>query len=130
MFALVVSNTSEIGVDLELCQDRRNLAGIVEKCFSVAESSYWNSLPDELKTRMFFRFWVRKEAFVKAVGRGIALGLNYCEIDTLNQDRFLTIPDSYGLASDWKIINIPFGGEGVCAVVMKNQDFRYKQTRL
>lgn len=130
MFVVAVSNTGDIGVDLELCQARKSLAGIVEKCFSVAEGLYWNSLPDELKTSMFFRFWVRKEAFVKAVGRGIALGLNYCEIDPLNQDKFLSIPDSYGLASDWKIINIPFESKSVCAVVMKNKDFNYKQTSL
>lgn len=130
MFVVVVSNACDVGVDLEICRVRTNLPGIVEKCFSETESLYWNALSDELKTDMFFRFWVRKEAFVKAVGRGIALGLNYCEINPLNQNLFLSIPESYGLASDWKIVEIPIEEQSVCAVVMKNLDFRYKQTKL
>ena len=130
MFAVAISNTGEIGIDLEIARARQNLPAIVKKCFSETEGLYWNALPDELKISMFFRFWVRKEAFVKAVGRGIALGLEHCEVDPLYQDRFLNIPGNYGLASDWKIIDIPFDDQSFCAVVMKNRNFRYKKTRL
>lgn len=130
MFVIAISNTGEIGVDLEIARARQNLSGIVKKCFSKSESLYWNALPDAQKIALFFRFWVRKEAFVKAVGRGIALGLNHCEVDPLDQNNFLSIPNSYGSPSDWKIIDIPFKEQAVCAVVMKSQDFRYKKTRL
>ena len=64
----------DIGVDIETCKPRKNLAGLVEKCFAEEEQHYWRQLPEPEQLQTFYRFWTRKEAFVKAVGRGIALG--------------------------------------------------------
>ncbi len=126
-FAIVVSNCSEVGVDIEQCKKRKSLQALVEKCFSDQEANYWNALPEEQKTGMFFRFWVRKEAFVKAVGRGIGLGLNQCSINPEKLNSFTLIPEDYGLASDWKITNVPLDNDKVCAIVSKNIKFNYKQ---
>lgn len=129
-FVLAVGNVGEMGIDLEQARDRMNMSGLVKKCFSDEESVYWHSLPEIQKTDMFFRFWVRKEAFVKAVGRGIALGLEHCNVDMESQACFLNIPEAYGLASDWKIWDIQLKQEDVCALVTKNLKFDYKQTEL
>ena len=126
-FVLAVGNVGDMGIDLEQHRDRKNLSGLVAKCFSEEESIYWNSLSDMQKTQMFFRFWVRKEAFVKAVGRGIALGLEQCVVDPNNQACFLNIPAAYGLASDWKIVDIQLKQEDICALVTKDLEFDYKQ---
>lgn len=123
---VVVSNLGNVGIDLELKKERKNQTALVDKCFSATEIWYWNTLSEADKTYMFYRFWVRKEAFVKAVGRGIALGLNQCVVNPLKQDCFLSIPASYGLASDWQIIDIPLAQEALCAVVTKSMKFEYK----
>lgn len=125
-FIVVVSNLVDVGIDLELKKERKNQTALVDKCFSATERWYWHALSEEHKTRMFYRFWVRKEAFVKAVGRGIALGLNQCVVNPLKQDCFLSIPATYGLTSDWKIIDIPLAQEILCAVVIKGMKFEYK----
>jgi 4'-phosphopantetheinyl transferase len=129
-FVLAVGNVGEMGIDLEQARDRMNMSGLVKKCFSDEESVYWHSLPEIQKTDMFFRFWVRKEAFVKAVGRGIALGLEHCNVDLESQAYFLNIPEDYGLASDWRIWDIQLKQEDVCALVTKNLEFDYKKTEL
>jgi len=129
-FVLAVGNVGDMGIDLEQHRDRKNLSGLVGKCFSEEESIYWHSLSDMQKTQMFFRFWVRKEAFVKAVGRGIALGLEHCVVDPESQACFLNIPAAYGLASDWKIVDIQLKQEDICALVTKNLEYDYKQTEL
>ena len=87
-FVIAVSNCTEVGVDIEQCKYRKSLSVLVEKCFSNTEITFWNALPEEEKTQMFFHFWVRKEAFVKAVGRGIGVGLNQCSIDPENQKKY------------------------------------------
>lgn len=129
-FVVVVSNIGEVGVDIEHHRKRKNLSALVKKCFSEEEIVYWSCLSEEHKTRMFFRFWVRKEAFVKAVGRGIALGLDQCIINPQDQACFLDIPEKYGLVSDWKILDVSLDHDDICAVVTKNQDFKYKQMAL
>jgi 4'-phosphopantetheinyl transferase len=129
-FVLAVGNIGDMGIDLEKHRDRTNMPGLVEKCFSDEERIYWHALPDMQKTDMFFRFWVRKEAFVKAVGRGIALGIERCVVDPESQAFFLNIPEAYGLASDWKILDIPLKQDDICALVTKDIEFDYKQTEL
>jgi len=126
-FVLAVNNAGEIGIDLEQSKKRKSISGLVEKCFSETESLYWNALPEELKTKSFYHFWVRKEAFVKAVGRGIVLGLNQCVVNPEDQSGFLSIPEAYGLASNWTIIDVALD-EGICAVVTKSMEFEYKQS--
>jgi len=129
-FVVAVGNVGDMGIDLEQHRNRKNMSGLVKKCFSDEESVYWHALPEMHKTDMFFRFWVRKEAFVKAVGRGIALGLERCVVNPDNQTCFLNIPEAYGLAADWKILDIALKQEDICALVTKDFEFDYKQTEL
>ncbi len=129
-FVIAVTNVSEIGIDLEQPRQRINLSGLVDKCFSIEEKAYWQSLPVDRQVTMFYHFWVRKEAFVKALGRGIALGLNQCVVNPERQNRFLSIPENCGLASDWKIVDVSITDEECCALVMKDMDFDYKQTKI
>lgn len=129
-FAIAVSNCGDVGIDLEQYRDRSNLQGLVEKCFSDHEQHYWQDLSKQQKVIMFYRFWVRKEAFVKAVGRGIALGLDQCNVNPQNQSQFLSIPDGHGLAEDWKIVDVTLEQDDVCAVVIKDMEFTYKQIEL
>ena len=127
-FVVAVGNVGDMGIDLEQHRNRKNLVGLVKKCFSNEESIYWHSLSEIQKTQMFFRLWVRKEAFVKAVGRGIALGLEHCVVNPESQAYFLNIPEAYGLASDWKIVDIQLEQEDICALVTKNLEFDYNLT--
>jgi len=127
---IAVSNCGEIGVDIEQYKKRAGFLGLVDKCFSVEEKQYWLSLSEDQKVKMFYRLWVRKEAFVKAVGRGVALGLIRCVVNPKKQTHFMRIPEGYGLVMDWKIVDVVLNKEDVCAVVMKDSEFCYRQTEL
>jgi len=110
-----------LGVDIEVCKPRSSLAGLVDKCFAEEESTYWNTLPEAQKTLAFYRFWTRKEAFVKATGHGISLGLNQCVINPENQAEFLRVPSEYGQASTWHVQDIALG-QGVCSALVTDKD--------
>ena len=129
-FVIAVSDTGDVGIDIEQYRDKKSISGLVKKCFSKVEQDYWNNLSEQQKNIMFYRFWVRKESFVKAVGRGIALGLDQCIINPEEQDYFLEIPSEYGQASSWRIIDVPIDDNSPCAVVISNKPVKYKQTRL
>ncbi len=100
---IAIGQNCQLGVDIERCKPRINLSALAHKCFAPEELRYWLQLPEAEKTLAFYRFWTRKEAFVKATGRGIALGLDKCVINPENQCEFLTIPVDYGHISTWKI---------------------------
>jgi len=111
----------QLGVDMECCKPRGGLLGLVDKCFAEEESAYWHELPEAQKTVGFYRFWTRKEAFVKATGRGIGLGLNQCVVNPENQSGFLRVPADYGQASMWHALDIALG-QGVCATLVTDKD--------
>ncbi len=129
-FIIAVSNCTEVGIDIELCVPRKRLAALARRCFSVIEIDYWNALPKYQQQIAFFRFWVRKEAFVKAVGRGLALELNRCSINPEQQNQFTSIPANYGLATDWQVIEIPAKGAVFGAIVTKAIHFKYRSQKL
>ena len=66
----------EIGVDIE--RIRPDLAGmdIAERFFSPTEVAALGRVPDADRTKAFFNCWTRKEAFIKAKGLGVFLGLH------------------------------------------------------
>ena len=107
--AVAIAYDCELGVDIESCRPRLNLAALVNKCFADEEKNYWQQLPEPHKMQAFYRFWTRKEAFVKATGRGIALGLKQCVVNPENPAEFLRIPGGYGKSSEWLIQDIAMG---------------------
>jgi 4'-phosphopantetheinyl transferase len=90
---IAVSNTP-VGIDIERIKPRKSFAGLVKKYFALSEQNYWFALPENEKLTAFYDFWTRKEAVVKGIGRGIALGLNRCEIDVNQPNNFLNLPIS------------------------------------
>jgi 4'-phosphopantetheinyl transferase len=110
----------QLGVDMEYLKPRNSLAGLVDKCFAEEENVYWSALPDTQKLTEFYRFWTRKEAFVKATGRGIALGLNHCVINPESPEIFLRVPADYGPASIWSVHDLDLG-QGVCGALVTDK---------
>jgi 4'-phosphopantetheinyl transferase len=118
---VAIADKCELGVDIERCKPRKNLAALVDKCFAEEEKNHWQQLPESQQTQAFYRFWTRKEAFVKATGKGIALGLKQCVSNPLNPTELLRIPDGHGLAKEWLISDIDLG-EPICgALVAKSK---------
>lgn len=67
---------SEIGVDIEQTQRRNNALGIAQHFFADAEVEALQALPESSQRQHFFRYWTLKEAYLKARGEGIFIGLD------------------------------------------------------
>ena len=103
---IAVTRETAVGVDIEWIKPRSSLAGLVQRCCSEREARYWDSLPEVQQVKLFYQFWTRKEAFVKAVGRGIALGLSEVELNLERDGYFLALPAGCGLCEDWRVVDI------------------------
>jgi 4'-phosphopantetheinyl transferase len=69
-----------IGVDIEVWRPLRDEAAVVRRFFSPTEVAAYEALQPALRTRGFFQCWTRKEAYVKAVGRGLGLPLDSFDV--------------------------------------------------
>jgi 4'-phosphopantetheinyl transferase len=66
----------ELGVDLEFIGRRRDVAGIARHFFSPNEVTTLTALPADERLAAFYRCWTRKEAYIKACGRGLKMRLD------------------------------------------------------
>ena len=84
---LAFAHAREVGVDVEQIRAMPSGDRIAERYFTAAESARLRSVPPERRDEAFFDCWVRKEAFVKAVGQGVSFGLNRFELPVTADDR-------------------------------------------
>jgi len=122
-------STETVGIDIEVIRQRSGFAGLVNKCFAPQEILYWQALPEQDKRTSFYRFWTAKEAFVKAQGRGIALGLNKVELAAECPIRLIKIPEQYGNVKHWSLCELKLGNELCASVCVKNQQIPLQQIK-
>jgi 4'-phosphopantetheinyl transferase len=73
---LAVSQSREIGVDIEQENPRTETLGIASSYFHGPEFEAIRDAPLELRTATFFRYWAAKEAVLKAEGVGLHAALD------------------------------------------------------
>jgi 4'-phosphopantetheinyl transferase len=69
-----------VGVDVERIRTEFAGEAVARRFFSPAEVEDLLRLPDAQRVQGFFNCWTRKEAYVKAHGQGISLGLSTFEV--------------------------------------------------
>ena len=77
---LAVSLDAEIGVDVEHIRADFASEDIARRYFSRAEVEVFNALPPEERVAAFFRCWTRKEAYIKAIGKGFSQSLSAFDV--------------------------------------------------
>lgn len=120
---IAVANFADIGIDVETIKARPSLDSLAKRCFSPRELAGWRQLPLDQQLQCFYRLWTKKEAFVKAVGRGIALGLELCELELEAGGQLLAIPADYGAVLAWQVTELPVSPEVGAALVTKRCPF-------
>lgn len=84
-YALIALGVQELGVDVEYLSKDFNFIEILPTVFSAPEISV--VLTAENKNKTFYKLWTRKEAIVKATGKGI--DDNLVEIDVLDEAEYI-----------------------------------------
>ncbi len=69
-----------LGVDLEEVRELEDMENVARLIFTGKEFDFWKALDPTKRKRLFFSGWTRKEAFVKAMGRGLSYSLQEFEV--------------------------------------------------
>lgn len=70
----------EVGVDVEFLKPMPDAEEIGERFFSIPEREVLHRVPADRKEVAFFNAWTRKEAYLKAVGEGLAVALDSFDV--------------------------------------------------
>lgn len=86
----IVALGNEVGIDIQYHEENIYLSEIINSVFSETEMLYFLRLNESQKRLFFFDIWVKKEALLKADGRGLSYELNRIDLLAPNvQDTFL-----------------------------------------
>ena len=77
---LGVALDAELGVDVEHIRADFASEDIAQRYFSRAEVEAFNALPPDERVAAFFRCWTRKEAYIKAIGKGLSQALDAFDV--------------------------------------------------
>jgi len=95
-----------IGVDIEFIRDNFDHVSIAERFFSKKENTDLLALPPKEQLHAFFNCWSRKEAFIKAIGKGIFFALDKFSVEISNKQEGplqLQITDPEFNADNWSL---------------------------
>lgn len=108
-----------VGVDLEQKRDRPNIAGIARRFFSPAERERLLALPAAAQPDAFYHVWACKEAYIKAEGVGLGLGLGNFDVNAdpgQPAGLLATRPDA-ARAAQWTMTAVPIDPGYAAALV-------------
>jgi 4'-phosphopantetheinyl transferase len=87
-----------VGVDVEDVGRHTDLS-IAGRFFSPAEADLVSTAPEAEKRALFFDIWTLKEAYIKAVGKGLSIPLNSFSFSVNESDIQITFSDTVRSAS-------------------------------
>ncbi len=93
LVACAVCRAHPIGVDVEIIEPARATAGIAERFFSRAETAELATLKGNDRVGRFFKIWTLKEAYIKAHGRGMRVGLGNFSVELAERSVGISFAD-------------------------------------
>ncbi len=122
---IAVSKGQEVGVDLERIRSDVEVAKLSERYFTTSEHATIMQLTQEQRAARFFRYWVAKEAVLKAQGIGLR-ALSQCEIlmaaDGVGAE--VHVPVGSPLQDNWRIRFLSCGEGWEAAVAAQGMDWK------
>ena len=116
--ALFAIADREIGIDIERLNQTSDLGRVAAHFFAPDESAAFEQLTGFERTRFFYGTWVRKEAYLKATGRGLSIDPSRVKV----QAGEITVEEATGaLRSEtcYEVHDVAGIDEHVAAVVIR-----------
>jgi len=106
---LGLSMSGEIGVDIEKVRTNIEALAISRHYFFGSERDAIEATSEAQRHDMFFRYWVAKEAVLKAQGIGLGFPLDRFRVDFLADGTTAHIEsfDAVALRNDWRVRLLP-----------------------
>lgn len=116
----------EVGIDVEQIRPDFAEEPIAKRFFSPAEAAVFSDLAVDEKKEAFFSCWTRKEAFIKATGKGVSFGLDNFEV-SLVPDKpaaLLSVKGDKKEARRWSLKSLEIQPGYKAALAVEGHDWR------
>ena len=121
MALYAITRKMEVGVDVERVRSDVDYEEIAERFFSANEVAILRTMPTEKKLDAFYTCWTRKEAYIKAHGKGLSLPLDSFDVSFAPWEPsiLLITKDEARESSHWRLLDLKPGLGYVGALAVK-----------
>jgi 4'-phosphopantetheinyl transferase len=128
MALYAITRKMDIGVDVERVRSDFEYEEIAKRFFSVNEVSILRTIPTEKKLEAFYNCWTRKEAYIKAHGKGLSLPLNSFDVSFAPRESpmLLITKDESQESFHWTLVDLKPGLGYVGALAVKGIGCRFR----
>ncbi len=117
---IALTRGTPLGVDLEATREIPNPAELASTVFDLDALAIWQALDPPERQLALLRAWARKEAFLKAVGGGLAIPPSRIHVGV--QPHFATarlrLPSIAGSPAQWTALDLHAGASYVAALAI------------
>lgn len=106
---VAVAADRDVGVDVEHIRADFATEDIARRFFSRLEVAAFNALPTGEQVAAFFRCWTRKEAYIKAIGRGLSEPLDAFDVTLVPGEAAALLRATGQDVSRWSMFDIDAG---------------------
>lgn len=105
-----------VGVDVQFLDYCVDVDRMAQRFFSKRERMELTMYEGDERRKAFFRGWVRKEAFVKAMGQGLSFGVDDVDVTLSRSGGLVAVHNESVDVRCWTMRDIPVGSDYVAAV--------------
>ena len=118
----------EVGIDVERIRGDLAFNEIAQRFFSEREAEAIRRLPPSRQQEAFFDCWTRKEAYVKATGKGLSLPLSRFEVTPLPGEGKPQSVTGAGVddSSQWSVLSLASRPGYAAALAAEGKDWELK----
>lgn len=123
-----IARGREIGVDLEYIRSDFADGQIADRFFSLREAKALGAIPTDSRIAAFFNCWTRKEAYIKARGKGLTLPLDQFEVSLVPGEpaTLLRVSGNPDETSRWSLRELLPASGYVAALAVEGHDWQLK----
>jgi len=126
---VAVAHERSLGVDVEAIRTMEDIEGISRRFFSARENAALLNIPLDEQSEAFFRCWTLKEAYIKAIGDGLAYPTESFDVAFGRGERaeLLRVEGKPDEASRWKLLQFSPAPNFIGAVAVEGHDWEMRQ---
>ena len=119
MGLVAVTRGAAVGVDVEYIRADFASDDIATRFFSRLEVETFSSLPEEERVAAFFRCWSRKEAYIKAIGKGLSQPLDGFDVTLAPSDPAALLRAGEEDKLQWSLSDLDVGSNYASALAVE-----------
>ncbi|HTE19654.1 MAG TPA: 4'-phosphopantetheinyl transferase superfamily protein [Armatimonadota bacterium] len=116
----------DLGIDIERLRGDIAVMEIAGRFFSPRERAHLLALPEHLRTPSFFWGWVRKEAYIKALGEGLHIPLDGFDVSMEPSPSASAVPLPDGEGHVWLTLDLDLGPHHAAALVVEGSGWKIR----